>query len=168
MLLSCKWFYEKTNLWFTCVYQCCIFDLTFWKQMERKILLSELEAMYRCMGGGRKWVMPCVSMLMCVWVPVCYMKSVSQREKINEISVTGTSPSTFAHVHTLIPTTDRSPCAAYMHNMCTFLHMAQPHAAQSRILMWSLRALLSAGVTFNPSKKTISKHISNRVKAVQH
>lgn len=90
---------------------------------------------------------------------MCYMKSVSQHEKINEISVTGTSPSTFAHVHTLIPTTDRSPCAAYIHNMWTFSHMAQPHAAQSRILMWSLRALLSACVTFNPSKNHFQAHI---------
>lgn len=44
----------------------------------------------------------------CVWVPVYSMKSVSQREKINDSSVTGTSPSTLAHMHMLIPPTDMS------------------------------------------------------------
>lgn len=110
---------------------------------------------------GRWGVSPWGSMLLCVRVSMCYMKSVSQREKINEISVTGTSPSTFAHMHTLIPTTDTSPCVTYIHNMCTFLHTAQAHAAlcaQSRILMCSLRALLSACVTFNPSTHHFQAH----------
>lgn len=109
------------------------------------------------LGGVSLWV----SMLLCVRVSVCYMKSVSQREKINEISVTGTSPSTFAHMHTLIPTTDTFLCVTYIHNMCTFLHTAQAHAAlctQSRILMCSLRALLSACVTFNPSTHHFQAH----------
>lgn len=134
-------------------------DSVFWIET---VMFSKLETLDGCTGRvGGGGVSPWVSMLLRVRVSMCYMKSVSQREKINEISVTGTSPSTFAHMHTLIPTTDTSPCVTYIHNMCTFLHTAQAHAAlcaQSRILMCSLRALLSACVTFNPSTHHFQAH----------
>lgn len=69
----------------------------------------------------------CVSDNVCL----CYIKTVSQREKINDASVTGTSPSAFAHMHTLIPPTDTSFHHIHKQYVHTFLHTAQHHSTLS-------------------------------------
>lgn len=119
-------------------------------------------------------VSACVSV--CTWVCVLQPETVSQREKIDETSVTGTSPSAFAHMHkqrtcthSSLPQTHRL-FPTYMHTKCahsltllhtyTLLSLAPLHSlrTQSRILMCSLRALLSVCVTFHPSTHHFQPH----------
>lgn len=107
-------------------------------------------------------------------------ETVSQREKINETGVTGTSPSAFAqmhkhkrtgtliypthfhiHTHLIFPHT-HVQCAHFL----TLLHrytlpsLSPLHSlcTQSRILICSLRALLSVCVSFHPSTHHFQPH----------
>lgn len=116
-------------------------------------------------GGFTKW-----SILERVHVFVCglHSETVSQREKINETGVTGTSPSAFAHMqgcshaHALLARTHRRIPTHIQYAHAPLLHTAQPHSAplrtRSGILMCSLRALLSVCVTFHPSPHHFQPH----------
>lgn len=116
-----------------------------------------------------KWSIVSLHVSLCVWVCVLHPETVSQCEKINETSVTGASPSAFAQMHQhayahahpshrhvsfpptylhTISTHFLTHCSASLHAPCT----------RSRILMCSLRALLSVSVTVHPSVKHFQPH----------
>jgi len=100
-------------------------------------------------------------------VHVLHPETVSQREKINETGVTGTGPSPCTHTHlthrhvSFFPTYIHGIMHTHTHTHThRHTHTAQPlspliHSPCTlpRILMCSLRALLSVCVTCHPSAR---------------